>query len=789
MSTYNKADLLLYLSDIIKKSTVPQFHVISYDKWISRSEDFFVGLRSVLLGNHSVILRSSSASEDIDLGSTVGQYNSIVLTREEVNDNLVQKIDSIFEEIIEKEGVNDKHKIIVQKYVGNTVYHGVALNYKPTSVSPYYLLNINSTNGTTDTITQGVDIPRKIFIQKNIKQEILEKNAAYLVQLIKALNEIESLFEKKCIDIEFGIDESNAVHLFQVRFMSPSVATIQTAVSEKEIFKEIKHLSNGHFKDPHLLALSNMTDWNPAEMIGFNPHALSYSLYEYLITNKIWRAARVKMGYNKEVGPDLMLKICNHPYIDVCKSIRSLLPEKLSSEFKNDIVERSTALLNSNKTLHDKMEFEIAISSFSFLMEKKLAKIGLTNKEAGEQLEGPLRDILLNGLNPKSDSSLEFIVKETLKLESFSKSEKYRSLKNDPSLDALFEILNVARTGTYYFAILARYAFIAESILRDLIELNLFSKTDVERFKLSLDTVEKEMLFDMDNFRKGIISLEEFKGKYGHLRPGTYDLTQDRLDSLQMESFLINNSYISNVQLNTKFKITSEQQKKLAALLNLYSLDTTPKALFSFFEKAIINRERGKFIFSIFLSDSLEKIKMWGKQHKIPVDKLLDVDIPSLRSFNEKKITMSQLKKKIEENTVEHMIGQCIPLPSYISSMEDIYYAEEYTPKPNFITTRIVKGEVVLMDKIDADVDFTNKIVLIERADPGYDFIFSSDILGIVTKYGGSNSHLALRCTELGIPAAIGCDNLFDDLVDKSYIILNCKDQKIEYVYWNNGKS
>ena len=32
-----------------------------------------------------------------------------------------------------------------------------------------------------------------------------------------------------------------------------------------------------------------------------------------------------------------------------------------------------------------------------------------------------------------------------------------------------------------------------------------------------------------------------------------------------------------------------------------------------------------------------------------------------------------------------------------------------------------------------------NKIVLIENADPGYDFIFSHKILGLVTKFGGMN--------------------------------------------------
>ena len=46
---------------------------------------------------------------------------------------------------------------------------------------------------------------------------------------------------------------------------------------------------------------------------------------------------------------------------------------------------------------------------------------------------------------------------------------------------------------------------------------------------------------------------------------------------------------------------------------------------------------------------------------------------------------------------------------------------------------------------------------MIENADPGFDWIFGNKLLGLITKYGGVNSHMAIRCAELEIPAAIGC--------------------------------
>ena len=63
---------------------------------------------------------------------------------------------------------------------------------------------------------------------------------------------------------------------------------------------------------------------------------------------------------------------------------------------------------------------------------------------------------------------------------------------------------------------------------------------------------------------------------------------------------------------------------------------------------------------------------------------------------------------------------------------------------------------MVFLNKISDFEKLRNKIVLIESADPGYDFIFSYNIKGLITKYSGQNSHMAIRCNELNLPAIIG---------------------------------
>ena len=78
-------------------------------------------------------------------------------------------------------------------------------------------------------------------------------------------------------------------------------------------------------------------------------------------------------------------------------------------------------------------------------------------------------------------------------------------------------------------------------------------------------------------------------------------------------------------------------------------------------------------------------------------------------------------------------------------------------------------------------IDISNKIVCIENADPGFDFIFSHNIKGLITKYGGFNSHMSIRCSELGIPAIIGVGkSKFEEIINKNKIRINCRDKNFQ---------
>ena len=95
--------------------------------------------------------------------------------------------------------------------------------------------------------------------------------------------------------------------------------------------------------------------------------------------------------------------------------------------------------------------------------------------------------------------------------------------------------------------------------------------------------------------------------------------------------------------------------------------------------------------------------------------------------------------------------------------------------KPNFIGTDSVMTSCINLQGTNAvEEPVEGKIVLIPQADPGFDWLFGRNISGLITMYGGANSHMAIRAAEFGLPAAIGIgENLYRNLSSKSRLELN----------------
>jgi phosphoenolpyruvate synthase/pyruvate phosphate dikinase len=101
--------------------------------------------------------------------------------------------------------------------------------------------------------------------------------------------------------------------------------------------------------------------------------------------------------------------------------------------------------------------------------------------------------------------------------------------------------------------------------------------------------------------------------------------------------------------------------------------------------------------------------------------------------------------------------------------------------QPNFITSGCASGEVAFVQQSSQDI--SGKILFIPSADPGYDWIFSHDISGFVTMYGGLNSHMAIRAGELGMPAVIGAgEALFMEWSKAKALEIDCLNRQVKII-------
>ena len=154
-------------------------------------------------------------------------------------------------------------------------------------------------------------------------------------------------------------------------------------------------------------------------------------------------------------------------------------------------------------------------------------------------------------------------------------------------------------------------------------------------------------------------------------------------------------------------------------------------------------------------------------------------DLLRAKTMSKDKIILFWKKQIIQEKKRRQILSFLI-LPPLIFDKKDFEVIEYYVSRPNYITSMKTSGNIIKLDSLKTIPNLENKIILIENADPGYDWIFTKNPRALITKYGGLASHMAIRCAEVQLPAAIGCGELlFDKLLDSEKVLLDCNNQQI----------
>ena len=211
------------------------------------------------------------------------------------------------------------------------------------------------------------------------------------------------------------------------------------------------------------------------------------------------------------------------------------------------------------------------------------------------------------------------------------------------------------------------------------------------------------------------------------------------------------------------------------------------KQLLNFVREIIKLREYTKrFVFTKAIDEIFISLIKLGKEIKVKRQDFEFLSIKTLiKHYNylDSEKLFKIIKNEIKINKRNFDKTENIKLPDVITNSNDIYCHYDVNNRGNFITDQNIINEVInFKPKLDFN-ELDNKIIFIENADPGYDFLFSYNIKGLVTKYGGANSHMAIRCLEENIPACIGIgEKKFEQFNNKKKIELNCKQKTIKLI-------
>ena len=742
------------------------------DLYIFYAKDYLNNKEKILkdiLGifNEDMIVRSSSLNEDTNFSSNAGGFDSVLAVKANSKDLdlAIQKVISSYENL------SDKDEIFVQPMLKSVSMAGVVFTADIDTLAPYYIVNYDE-SGSTDSVTSGKDNNLKTFICLKNKIALLkDKN---LSKLLKVCEFLQDLFTNEFLDIEFAFS-NDELYIFQVRNIVTKNKILKQNLNIEDsltkLYKKIQKLNKEHLGvlgDKAIFGV--MPDWNPAEIIGLRPRNLSLSIYKELITDNVWAYQRDNYAYRNLRSNPLLISFMGLPYIDVRVSFNSFVPKDLNEHISKKLINYYLNELNSNKDKHDKVEFDIVYSCYYFGISNKLKKLLSFSFNENE-----LKRIEFSLLNLTNN-----LIKNSLHKKDITRSaileEKYEQIINlDISLVDKIYWLNeyIKRYGTLPFAGVARSAFIAMQFLNSMLNEGIFTKDDYSKFLKSLNTVSKQLSKDIH-----ILNKKDFLEKYGHLRPGTYDILSKRYDQNYDEYFSETNDFIEE----NDFVFTKEQIDKIEILLIENGLEIDFNTFISFIKEAIEGREYVKFVFTKALSRILEYIKDLGAKLGFDRDDLSYLDYKqvlnlysSLNHMDLKEIFSNNIK--LNKDLYEYT--KVLKLPSLITKEEDVFMFFMQKEEANFIGLKTIKAKLVLEEDIYKE-DLKDKIVCIKSADPGYDFLFSKNIAGLITCFGGANSHMAIRCAELGIVAIIGCgEERFNEYSKAKVISIDALNKKV----------
>ena len=205
---YTKAGMLKYLKEHISSINILPILVIRSEGYRNNEPEI---IRKVMefAQNNPLIIRSSSVMEDMADSSNAGRFESVL--------NVMPQYDvvrSAIEKVHESYGTDLDEEMLIQPRLQNIKKSGVVFTADIDTLADYYVVNYSEDDDSA-AVTSGNTNALRTYVQYKFSK--LPAKDIEMESLLAVCRQIECLLGNSALDIEFAMDISGKIYIFQVR--------------------------------------------------------------------------------------------------------------------------------------------------------------------------------------------------------------------------------------------------------------------------------------------------------------------------------------------------------------------------------------------------------------------------------------------------------------------------------------------------------------------------------------------------------------------------------------------
>lgn len=780
----SKAATLERLQNRLQLSRILPLAYFSRQSYLSGRYVILDGLVERFNGCRRLIVRSSATDEDGFVRANAGRYHSDLDVAVDVG-QLGLAIDRVFDSY---SGDDPLDEVLVQPQLEAVHGSGVIFTRVLETGAPYRVINYADGPDTTAITAGSNEKGVKLFVSRLAPASAMERLPERWRRLVRAADEIERCVCHDALDIEFAIDENDDLITLQVRPLMVNDAHLDRGRDHDvgacldgvaHALRQLTPAPRGQVGSS--TAWSVMADWNPAEIVGLTPAPLAFDLYRTIITDRIWALQRQEVGYRDLRGWPLIRTFGGQAFVDVRASLNSFIPAAVPESVAERMVDFAHLLLRQNPSLHDKLEFELVPTCLDFAFEEKWASRykseRICNTAEATTLRCALREVTRTII---ARVPTDLAAAQQLELRCAKIEQQHGSFA-----DWLRHVLEVcANEGALHFAHLARAGFVVAALLKSAVSRGFLAEARRATLMECIFGVGRMLTDAASEVSRGLQTREAFIARFGHLRPGTYGISMPAYRD-RPELYLDPIIAAGHALELPNFEWTPSERTTISTALAQLDVGLDADSFLVFARQAVAGREYAKFVFTRLLSAAVDGLAREAMRIGVPSDRL---DYIPLSTWIEQGAQIwgdaeasSALLELTERRYRQHRLAALLLLPPVLMNADSLHIFEVPHSDPTFITTRQAHARlrIVRAGEILDRNDVQGCVVAITNADPGFDYLFALGICGLITAYGGPNSHMAIRACEFAIPAVIGVGgDAFARLINGNIIELDCRKRK-----------